>query len=121
VPPVEITIPSKLLTFFASVAVGWTLASLVTVLLALRALLALPREYASKHDLDVVDRLFEEWIKDVERRHRADFDEARDHLQQTITTLSQEIHGLLGELRAQRRRRVQTSHRPPRVAQVGRT
>lgn len=104
-PPVEISLPSSLLSFFASVAVVWTLASLVVVILALRAMLTLPASYAAKADLLVLERRFETWLQDVERRHSEYFDEARkarEEMQRTIQTLSGEIHGVLGELRASR-------------------
>lgn len=88
--PVLISLPENLLTFLAVVAAVWTLASVFVVFLALRAM----GGGATKQELAQAEQRFSNYTSEA----RA----SRDDLQRTVQSLSREIHGVLGELRAGR-------------------
>jgi len=108
-PPVNISLPSELLTFLAVVAVLWTIASVLVVFLAMLGML---REGARRADVADVEHR-------VSKQHREYVSEARmsrDRLTATVGTLSQDVHTLMGKMDREsgiiRGRNHPTAHRP---------
>ena len=100
-PPVNISLPSPLLTFFAAVAALWTMSSILVVFLTLRTFTLFTREFATKHEAALTKERFDSWLKDSDKRH-ADYvceaRESRHEIQATVNTLSDDVHVMIGKL-----------------------